>query len=173
MIDVLWRLVLVMSPLSLLAIGGTTSVLSDLHHQAVAVQGWLTDAEFDALYAIAQVLPGPGSLFSALIGLKAAGIPGALVAVAAMYLPACVLMYLGAGAWARLKRGRIGLAVERGLGPLAIGLIMAGALAIARTANHDPAAYAICAAATALFLWRNVNPLPVLLIGGLIGALAG
>lgn len=119
-------LVAMFVPLSLVSLGGGTSIFADMHRQAVEVRGWMTDQEFADLFAISRAAPGPGSLVAALVGWKAAGFWGALVAALALYVPTAALMY-GAGLWwhggrhAALRR-----AIERGLRPVAVGLILAG-----------------------------------------------
>ncbi|MBI3513850.1 MAG: chromate transporter, partial [Proteobacteria bacterium] len=80
--------------LSLLAIGGGSTVVPDIHRYAVTVQGWLTDRQFGDIYAIARTSPGPSTLFVSLVGLKAAGLAGALVAALAMCTPCSTLTFL-------------------------------------------------------------------------------
>ena len=64
--------------------------------------------EFADFFALSRAAPGPGSMLVALIGWKIAGLTGALVATAALYLPA-----RGAGLWRGAIVGslaRLGLA---------------------------------------------------------------
>jgi chromate transporter len=97
----LLELVLVFAPLSLVAVGGANVVLPDIHRQVVQVYGWMTDADFADLFALAQAAPGPNVLVVSLIGWKVAGWTGALVAILAMCLPSSVLAYGMARAWRR------------------------------------------------------------------------
>src|SRR5215831_7455519 len=76
----LLALVLVFVPLSLLSIGGGASLLADMEHQSVGVQGWTTPREFADLFAISRAAPGPGTMLSTLIGWKAGGWAGAVTA---------------------------------------------------------------------------------------------
>src|SRR5581483_5806593 len=78
--NVLLTLILIISPLSLAAIGGASSIYAPLQHQVVDVHQWLSAREFLDLFAVARVTPGPGSMLTTLIGWKMAGLPGALVA---------------------------------------------------------------------------------------------
>jgi chromate transporter len=59
----LLTLVVVFVPLSLLSIGGGASLLADIEHQSVAVQGWTTPREFADLlpYRAPHRDPGPCS----------------------------------------------------------------------------------------------------------------
>ena len=74
-----WTVLLIMGQLSLVAIGGMAPVLPEMQRQVVE-HGWMTAAEFAALFALAQAAPGPNMLVSALVGLRVAGLPGAIIA---------------------------------------------------------------------------------------------
>ena len=47
----------IFAQLSLLAIGGVNTVLPEMQRQVVRVHGWMTPAEFAALFALAQAAP--------------------------------------------------------------------------------------------------------------------
>jgi chromate transporter len=81
--DTLLALVLLFAPLSLLAFGGSNSVIAEIAHQSVEVHQWTSARDFADLFALSRAAPGPGSMLCALIGWKTAGIAGALVATVA------------------------------------------------------------------------------------------
>ena len=80
-------LALVFMQLSLLAFGGTNSVIPEMQRQVVEVHGWVTPQEFAALFALAQAAPGPNMLVVTLIGWRVAALPGALVTTLAVAAP--------------------------------------------------------------------------------------
>jgi chromate transporter len=125
--DRLWALVMVFAPLSLVSIGGGPSIFAEMQRQSVAVHGWLTDAQFLELFALSRATPGPGSLIGALIGWQAAGFWGALVAMLSLYLPSSLVLCLVGSWWRRRGDSPARRIVERGLAPVAVGLIFAGA----------------------------------------------
>ena len=92
-LDTLIALAVQFAILSLFAIGGAMAVVPEMHRQAVDVAHWMTERQFADLFAIGQAAPGPNIIIVTLIGFKAAGIPGALVATLAMCGPTCVLTY--------------------------------------------------------------------------------
>jgi chromate transporter len=161
------------SVLSLLAIGGVTSILPEVHRVTVDVHHWLTDAEFTQMFAIAQASPGPNMLIVALIGFRVAGVPGALTAAAAICLPSCTLAYLVERLWQRFRGTPLRRAVEAGLAPITIGLVIATGWLVARGAPGTGwTAYAITAATAGLVLATRVNPLWLFAAAGALG-LAG
>ncbi len=163
------QLVLLFGSLALVSFGGGNTVLPEMHQQAVARYGWLTDRQFADCFAISQAAPGPSSLIVGLIGLKAAGIPGALVAALAMYLPPAVLTWLASRAWNRSREAKWRVAVEHGLAPVTVGLIFASGLTIARASDHSVMAWVLTAVATFLLVRTKVNPLLVMAAAGLLG----
>ena len=69
---------------------------------------------------------------AALVGWKAAGFAGALVAALALYLPSSLLLLAVGLWWRRGGDAPLRRAVERGLAPVAVGLIFAGVVTLAR-----------------------------------------
>jgi chromate transporter len=57
-------------------------------------------------------------------------------------------------------------AIERGLGPVAVGLIFAGAVAVIRAANVGPLQIVTIALCCALFYMTKVSPYLVVLSAG-------
>ena len=158
--------------LSLIAVGGVTSILPEVHRVSVELHGWLTDAEFTQMFAIAQASPGPNMLIVALIGFHVAGLPGALVAAGAICLPSCTLAYLVERLWQRFRGTPLRRAVEAGLAPITVGLMLATGWLVARGAPGTGwVAYAITAVTTVLVLATRMNPLWLLAAGGVLGLL--
>jgi chromate transporter len=158
--------------LSLLAVGGVSSVLPEVHRVVVGVHGWLTDAEFTRMFALAQANPGPNMLIVALIGWHVAGLPGALTATAAMCLPSCTLAYLVQRAWQRFQGTPARGAVEAGLAPITVGLVLAtGWLVAGGAPGTGWVAYGITAGAAAIVVFTRVNPVWPLVAAGVLGVL--
>jgi chromate transporter len=171
--DTFIALLLVFVPLSLLSVGGGPSILAGLQN-AVAARGWMSQRDFLDLFAIARAAPGPGVLLATLVGWKVAGIPGAIVASLALFVPSSLLYYAVARHW-NAHRGKLWhSALERGLAPVAAALILAGSLVILRASGTNYGLWAIAAASTAILLWRpRLNPLWVLAAGGIAAMLMG
>mgnify|MGYP000585235743 CR=1 FL=1 len=74
------QILLLFSSLSILSIGGGNTVLPEMHHKAVSNYHWLTDKQFADIFAISQSAPGPSILIVTMLGYKAAGVLGAILA---------------------------------------------------------------------------------------------
>jgi chromate transporter len=166
--NVLLRLAILFGGLSLLAVGGGNAVLPDMQHAAVA-RHWMSEREFLDLFALSRIAPGPGSLIVTLIGQKVAGVPGAVVATLAMFVPSCLLVHMAARLWHRLRDASWRGIAERGLAPIGVGLTYAAALVLIRGTEHDASAYAITAVSTVLLSATNLHPLLVLGAGAVVG----
>ena len=157
--------------LSLVAVGGITSVIPEVHRTVVEVHHWVTDAEFTQMFVIARAAPGPNMLVVTLIGWQVAGLPGALVATAAICVPSCTLGYFIARVWDRFRGARWRRAVEAGVAPITVGLVLATGWLVARGAHSGWAASGVTAAVAALALFTRVNPLWLFAGAGLLGVL--
>jgi chromate transporter len=163
-------LIIVFAPLSVLSFGGGQAIMADIQHQSVEVQKWLSNPEFIDMFAISRISPGPNTLISALIGWQVDGLPGAFVAALAMYVPSSVLVYAGSSWFLRSQASPLRLAIERGLAPIAIGLIFAGILAVVRAAQMDLMGLAVLALCTAIFYFTKFSAYLLILIVGLFYA---
>jgi chromate transporter len=171
--DPLLALAIVFIPLSLLSIGGGPSILAGIQN-AVEARRWMSERDFIDLFAIARAAPGPGVLLATLVGWKVAGIPGALVASLALFLPSSLVYYAIARHWSTHRGKTWHNALELGLAPVAAGLILAGSLVILRASGGDPLLWAIAAASTAILLWLpKLNPLWVLGLAGVVAVVVG
>src|SRR3954454_9630893 len=157
------------SMLSILSIGGSNSVVPEMSRHAVEEEHWLTSSTFTDIFALSQAAPGPSNLIVALIGYKVAGVWGAIAAQAAMMLPAGILMIVVSRLWLSSSGSRWHVALERGLGPISVGLILASGWTIAHGANLSLAGYLLAAFCTVLFWKTRISPIPILLVAGSLG----
>jgi chromate transporter len=155
-LDTLIVLAVQFAILSLFAIGGAMAVVPEMHRQAVDVAHWMT---------------GPNIIIVTLIGFKAAGIPGALVATLAMCGPTCVLTYYVSRTFDKYKDAQWRIVVQAGLVPVSVGLFGAGAFVIARAADVSAVAFAITLGTAAIAYWTRFNPLWMFAAAGLLGYL--
>jgi chromate transporter len=172
MIAALLQIAAMFAVLSLLAFGGGAAVLPDMQHQAVDLHHWVTAREFLDMFALSRAVP-PGSLIVVLVGQKAAGVAGGLVAMLAMFGPSSLVAFAVARLWHRAGGAAWRETLEQALAPVSVGLTIASGIALARSTEHDWAAYAITAAAMLLLVFTRLHPLVVMTAGALLLILAG
>lgn len=159
-------LLIVFAPLSLLSFGGGQAIVADIQNQTVHVHGWLTNESFTDLFGVSRAAPGPSMLITALIGWQIAGFWGAIVGTLAIFVPSSLLAYAGANWWQRNEGTVWRTAIERGLSPVAVGLMFAGALAVARSAHTDIIGYVTIAIATGVLYFTKRSPYFLILFVG-------
>jgi chromate transporter len=171
-----WRrllaLTLVFGPLSLFSIGGGASLIAEIEQQAVAIHHWTTPREFADLFAISRAAPGPGTMLSALIGWQVAGWSGALTATVALYLPSSLLVYGAARVWGRWRGSPWHTAIERGLAPIAAGLVLAGGVVVLQVAGGRAIWAAATVATIVLLRWPRLSPLYLFAVSGALFGVA-
>ena len=156
--------------LSLLSIGGANAVIPEIHLRAVETHHWMTDEDFAQLFALSQAAPGPNVLIVSLIGWKVAGVAGAIVSTVSMCVPSFVLTYQIARAWDRFRTAPLRIAIERGLAPVTVGLILSSGYVLTRTTDHSLAAYALTGVTLVLATRTRLHPLWVLAVAAILGA---
>ena len=165
----IWTLISTFGLMSLFAVGGANAAIPEMHRIAVDVQHWLTDKQFADVYAISQLSPGPNVLIVTLIGYAVAGVAGALAATLAMCVPTAVLAYWVSRLLTRSSHSRWPAIIQAALVPLSIGLMGASGLILALTSDRTWMAGLVTAAGAGLAFATRLNPLWLLLAGGLLG----
>lgn len=133
--NLLLSMCLVFAPLSLMAIGGGSSVLGELQASVVDNRHWLTNKAFMDMFAISRVAPGPGTLIVTLIGWHLAGWFGALVSTIAIFTPSSILVVAIAYFWHRHREAAWQKALIYGLAPLAAGLVLSSVYVLLQQAR--------------------------------------
>jgi len=155
--------------LSLLAVGGGVAVLPEMKDVVVHQHHWVTSDQFVDLYSLGQMAPGPNMMMVTVIGYRVAGFPGALAVTAAFFLPACALALFANRLWRRFEGSPWRESVQRGLAPLAIGLMAAGVVSIAEVATRTIPSIALALVVLSFLLRFRVNPAWLILASGVLG----
>lgn len=145
----LFKLLLTFAGMSLMLFGGAYVFIPLMQETVVQGHGWVTQQEFIDAVAMGQITPGPILVSAAFIGLKVAGLAGALVATVGIYLPSALLMIGCTHMLDRIKRSRVIQAGLRGVRPAVIGMIFAAAVIVGQSAA--PVWYSIAIFAIALY----------------------
>ncbi len=161
------------SLISVLAIGGGSAVLPEMHKVVVERHHWLQSDDFKEVYSLGQVAPGPNMTMVAVIGEAVAGPLGWLAATIGFFLPSSLLALGVNRLWHRLENWPWRESIEAGLAPLAIGLMGAGAWLLARLAVSGRVGLLVASGTTALLILRRPNPFWLILAGAAAGIAAG
>ena len=163
--------------IGLFSIGGGYVAMPLIQSQTVDIHGWLTQAQFADLITIAEMTPGPISINAAtFIGIKIAGIPGALIATFGNVLPSFIIMLIFAKLYERFREQTIIRNVLTSVRPIVVAAILTAGLILLEFALESfkqPNIFAIIVFLMAYILINSkkvpMGPVAVLGIGGLIG----
>jgi len=166
---VLWQLAAVFGVLSLLSFGGGNAIVPQMYADGVVQHHWVTTTEFARFFALGRLAPGPTMNMSALLGWRAAGLAGAAVAAAALFVPAGIIVYALGRLWRRLHGNAWRDRIAAGFAPVVAGLIWASIPPVAGGAITNVATIVIAALAAVLMLTTKVNQALVVLGAGALG----
>ncbi len=121
--------------IGLFSFGGGYAALPLIQGQVVTEHGWLTMKEFTDLITISQMTPGPIAVNSAtFVGIKIAGIPGALAATLGCILPSCIIVTVLAGLYLKYRNMGMLQGILNSLRPAVVAMIAAAGISILITA---------------------------------------
>lgn len=157
--------------LGLISFGGPVAHISYFHEEFVVKREWLDEAAFGDLLALCQFLPGPASsqmVFA--IGMRRAGLPGALVASLCFMLPSAGLMILlGYGISALGDLHHAGWL--HGLKLVAVAVVAQAVWGMGRKLCPDRARQALClgAATVVLAVPGSLSQIGAIALGAALG----
>jgi chromate transporter len=156
--------------LSLFATGGVMALASDIHRYVVDEHSYINHSQFVGSIALGQAAPGPNLMWVVVMGWLISGLPGALATTLGLALPALVLPLLVSRA-SRLPQFDRGLqALQRGLGPVALGLMAATCYLLVREAPGGWKGMLMIAASLLLLAFTRLPPLLLIVAAGTAGA---
>lgn len=158
--------------MSLLLFGGGYVFIPLIQEIVVDTHRWVTQQEFVDAVAMGQVTPGPILVSAAFIGLKVAGLMGAVVATAGIFAPSAVLMVVCTRLLDRIKESVVVKAALRGVRPAVVGMIAAAVVVVAKTASPSWMSVAIFAAVLLALLRFRVEAVWTIPIAGAVGYFA-
>jgi chromate transporter len=153
--------------------GGGIAMYSMIQFEVVEHHGWLRASEFADIMAISQMTPGPVSINCATyVGYQAGhGVFGAVLASFALCLPSILLMWFVLRFFFKHKNNQYVKYVLASLKPTIAGLILAaGGLLLNPDTFFDWSTILIASVSFAALYFADINPIIVLGVSALIGA---
>lgn len=162
--------------------GGGYAVLPLLQGQVVDAHGWLTFREFSDLITISQMTPGPIVINAAtFVGIRIAGIGGALAATLGSIFPACLLVSLLAVIYTKYQKGSLMQQILAALRPAVVAMIASAGLSImvssfmgekgGEAAGVRVQNVVIFVLAVYLLKKKKMNPIGVMILAGILEVL--
>lgn len=170
-VEILARLAIVFGALSIFSFGGGNAVVPQMYADTVVQNHWVSAADFARFFALGKLAPGPTMTMGTLIGFAVGGLAGAVVATAALLVPAGIIVYTLGRMWRRFAGAPWREPFARAVPPVVIALLWGSIVAISRGALDGPVTYAFAGGALVLMLCTKLNQAVLMLIAGVAGAI--
>ena len=158
--------------IGLFTFGGGYAMLSLIQNEVVVNHAWVTAQQFTDMVAISQMTPGPiGINTPTYVGYAVTGnIFGSIVATFAVTLPSFIIILSICRIYARFKESNIFASLMKTLRPVVIGMIGAAAGILVTKDNFiDWTSWILFVGAFIASQWLKMNPILVIILGGVIG----
>jgi chromate transporter len=146
-------------------------LLAFLRRDLVLSYGWLTEGQILDAIAIGQLTPGPVFTTATFVGYLLRGVPGAVVATVAIFLPAFLMTAVLEPLIAKLRAKPVTAAALDGLNAAAVALMVGVTWFLARDAVVDVTTLVLAVGSLAVLLRWQVNPVWLMAAGALAGLL--
>ena len=150
--------------------GGGIAVIAQIRRLVVAQKRWLSEEEFLDAVSLAQSLPGANAVNAiSYIGLKVAGLRGALIAASSFILPSFVMMIGLTIAHNYLNQLPDAQRVFQGFNAAVVGLIAATVVKIGQTAVQRQWHLEMGVAVGFLLIFTSTSIAEIVLLAGMSG----
>jgi chromate transporter len=149
--------------------GGGYVILAFLQNDFVERLGWLTQQQLIDAVSVGQVTPGPVFTTATFIGYVLKGVPGALLATLAIFLPSFVFVAVSHRYIERMRSSRWFSGLLDGINAAAVGLMGGVTIQLAREAIVDAITLIVAVVALLLLMAARINSAWLILAGGALG----
>lgn len=156
--------------------GGGYAAMPLIKQQVITTHHWLSISEFTDLISISQMTPGPIAVNSAtFVGIKVAGIPGALCATIGCVLPSCIIVGIISYFYIKYRHMDKLQNVLKMLRPAVVALIATAGVSILTTAFfgdtfkiHLVVIFSLCVILLTKYKW---DPILVMILAGVMNTI--
>ncbi|MFP5212274.1 MAG: chromate efflux transporter, partial [Acidobacteriota bacterium] len=147
-----------------LTFGGAYTVIGFLQHDAVNVQGWLTNEQFLDGLALSGILPAPLIIFATFVGFAAGGAWGALTMTVGIFLPAFSFTLIGHRFLEKIIENENLHALLEGVTASVIGLMAVTSVKLLHAGLDDlPSVFIFVPVLAVLYLWNSRLAVPAVM----------
>ncbi|MGA9968301.1 MAG: chromate efflux transporter [Terriglobales bacterium] len=165
----LTALFLVFLKIGAILFGGGYVLVALIRSNLVAGLGWISERQLLDAIAMGQVTPGPLSTTATFIGYLLGGLPGAVIATVAIFLPAFFLVAISGPLVPRLRQSPLAGAVLDGVNVAALALIAVVSWQLFRAAVVDWTTLVLAGVSFFLLFRYRVNSVWLILGGAAVG----
>ena len=152
--------------------GGGFAVMDLIHSELVEKKQWLTEQRYQNMVALAEMAPGAltVNLLSG-IAYRLGGVKTMILATIALIFPSFILITLMAGAFLAWQDNPMVQGALEGLTAAVVGLLLAVVWGMIKKAPRHWCCFVVGVLALILGIVLPINPVWLVLMGGMAGAL--
>ena len=167
-----WEIFLVFFRIGAFTFGGGYAMLPLIQNAVVDKKKWLRDKEFIDMLALAQSMPGPIALNTAVfVGNKKKGIKGSIFSSLGIILPSFITILLLVIVFTQFRDNSSVEAVFKGIRPAVVALIFAPLLRMGKNAEITWATLWIPITVALVVGLLHVSPIHIILAAIILGLL--
>ncbi|MDR3555674.1 MAG: chromate transporter [Syntrophobacteraceae bacterium] len=166
-----WNIVRVWLTIGAIGFGGGYAVLDLIHSELVVKYKWISEQRFENMTALSEM--GPGALTVNLlagIAYRLGGVGAMIAATIALILPSFLLIVALAGVFLAWENNPVVKSAMEGLTAGVVGLLIAVVWDMVKRIPGHWCCFAVGLAALLLGLAFPLNPIWLVLLGGMAGA---
>lgn len=153
-----------------LSFGGGYAVVSLVQSEIVEKYQIITSEQFVDLVGLSQISPGPLAInASTFVGFKTEGFLGAAIATLAVVLIPIILSLSLSHYYRNNGESKLVARVMKGIRPCVVPIILMATIKLYPMSMVDHKSYLIAGTVLAIYLYKKVSPIMLLLIGGGLG----
>jgi chromate transporter len=167
----LWKVFVFFAEAGAFVFGSGLAIVPFLYGGVVKQHGWLNDQQFIDAVAVAMITPGPVVITVGFIGFLIAGLPGAVVAAVATFLPCYLFTILPAPYFKRYGRRADIAAFVAGVTAAATGAISGAVVVLGQRSIIDLTTMLLAIVTAGILLATRKVPEPAIIVGAAVTGL--
>ena len=168
--------------IGLFSFGGGYAAMPLIRDEIITNHMWLTMSEFNDLITISQMTPGPIAVNSAtFVGVKIAGVLGAIIATLGCILPSCIIVTLLAYLYLKYRKLSSVQNVLYMLRPAVIAMILVSGILIVTQVlfpgnnytviNIDIKVLVLFIIVSIVMKYSKINPIYIMIVIGIVNVI--
>jgi chromate transporter len=153
--------------------GGGYGAIPFIQNEVCNVRNWLTAKEFVDGVALGQLTPGPVAITATFVGFKVMGLPGAVIATLAIFLPSFLMLMVLVRIYRKIHSNTYVASFFNGIKSAVVAILLSTGIFFVLLKWQQPIYALLGIAALITLLFLKIEPVLLILIGAVFSLIAG
>lgn len=165
----LWEIFTTFFKIGAFTFGGGFAMIPIIQKEVVENRNWIKEEDFIDTISISQSSPGPIAVNSSIfVGYRIKGFQGAIVATLGTVLPSFITILLISKFFFQFKDVEVVEKVFMGIRPAVVALIFSTVFGLVYKSRFTYVGLGVALLVTLIIVFSNINPVFIVIAGGLI-----